>query len=134
MRIMGETPGAVPQTASTGSHMSIETASSADLIFSGKILNLGPRIIGPPNISVYGFISVTVLETYKGASDPQLTVAARTKFTGKSFLERIPSINSTYIFFVKRNNGDNIVLKLIPTNNENIAKTKAVIAAAPASK
>jgi len=61
----------------------------------------------------------------------QLTASLKV-FMG--YRQKPPESGNSYIFFVRKNGSEFAVLKLLPATDANIAKVKALIAAAPAPK
>jgi hypothetical protein len=102
-----------------------------DAVFIGQITHMR---LGPPassNVASYTGVKVKVLQMLRGSFDEQIPVMLNVLALNH---EEAPTTEGTYIFFLKKESGWNIVKKLLPATNDNIAKVKALIAAAPASK
>jgi hypothetical protein len=113
----------------------VDILIKSDAIFVGKILQ-----IKPTDPSAHGEVtclanSVSVSQVLKGALGDVVSV----DFKVRSYLnEKEPKIGTSYIFFVKRGGYESpnsyTLLKLLPATDANIAKVKALIAAATAPK
>jgi hypothetical protein len=109
----------------------------ANAVFVGEITELGHPNTKAPGQNVYHGVQIKVLQVLRGSVDAQVTVTLYIHFAPNSS-ENPPKVGNTYIFFAHKNTevGWNpfTVLKLLPATDDNIAKVKALIAAAPASK
>ncbi|MCE0482915.1 MAG: hypothetical protein LV479_01600, partial [Methylacidiphilales bacterium] len=78
---------------------------------------------------------IKVLQVIRGSVEGQVTISFKIR---GGLHEQPPQEGDTYIFFAHKNTEpgwDNYtVLKLLPATDDNIAKVKALIAAAPAPK
>ncbi|MDB4793750.1 hypothetical protein OAG63_01825, partial [Methylacidiphilales bacterium] len=87
--------------------------------------------------AAYHGVQVKILQVLRGAADTQVTVTLYATFE-ENVHEQPPKINGTYIFLAHKNTevgwDQYTVLKLLPATDDNIAKVKALITAAPASK
>lgn len=115
-----------------------DVATKADAVFVGQITHLGFSNLKALGEAVYRGLQVKVLQVLRGSVDPQSTFTLRVMVPSISSHENPPAVGSTYIFFVKKDDPSKhdayTVLKLLPATDDNIAKVKAVIAAAPAGK
>jgi len=104
-----------------GSEMKAEDAiATSDAVFIGKVTS-----IGAPNQKgegpLYYPTGISIVETYKGSivTDPI------------SWDMRPPSLGKDYIFFVKKNEGRELLpVKLLSATDANIAEVKKLIAQA----
>jgi hypothetical protein len=114
-----------------------DIATKVDAIFVGEITAIGFGNTKEKGESSYRGVQVKVLQVLRGAVDTSITVTLYV--VGRmDFHEDPPKVGSSYIFFAKKagafEKDPYIVLKLLPATDANIAKVKALIAAAPASK
>ena len=107
--------------------------NKSDIIFIGQIITKGWVDAASPGMNSRGF-TISIKTVLKGQVDSEVRVTLYVKNNGR-IIEAVPQIGQSYIFFVKQGaNQQLIVLKLLPPTDENIAKVKALIAAAPSSK
>jgi hypothetical protein len=102
-------------------------------VFVGKINDLGGSSGRSIGVDVYHRVMVTCLQNLSGHVDTQLKVRLNVSWPD----EAPPVLNTPYIFVVRKEEGslsDYDVLKLLPATDDNIAKVKALIAAAPPPK
>ena len=132
----------VPETQSesrfTGSNLKSEDVLlKVSAIFIGKITQIGFANTKMEGVLIYRNVQINVLRILRGSLDAKSTFRLDVvPLTG--FREISPVAGNSYIFFVKRNyEGEPdpfIVVKLLPATDNNIARVKALIAAAPASQ
>ena len=101
-------------------------------MFIGQIIAKGPVILTEPGVSYRGY-TVKVATLLKGALAGEIHVSLDVRNDGRA-VEVIPRVGENYIFFVILKASEIIVVKLLPATDANIAKVKALIAAAPAPK
>lgn len=123
----------------TGSTLrSDDVATKADAVFVGQITHLGFSNLKALGEAVYRGVQVNILQVLRGSLDPQSTFTLRVMVPSTRSHENPPTVGISYIFFVKRDDPSKhdayTVLKLLPATDANIAKVKALIAAAPAAK
>jgi len=113
----------------TGSAMKEEDAiANSDAVFVGKVTSIGgpyAKGVGPN----YYPIGIDVGETYLGSvvSNPYSWT------TINRSVEHLPSVGKNYIFFVKKQEGRELMpLKFLPASDANIATVKKLIAQLPA--
>ncbi len=115
-----------------GSGLEIETIlPKSNLVFVGEITHLIKGPAASPDMHT-NFVEVKVLQVLRGS------VGAQIRFTmdilAANDSEAVPKAGDVYLFFIEQNTGRNTALKLLPSTGDNIAKIKALIAAAPPSK
>ena len=116
-----------------------DVLAKADVVFVGTITEAGSEVLLPPTAPyagpLYGGVKVNVLQVLRGSIGAQVSVSLFTSFVHH---EKLHTVGSSYIFFVKKNAPGQpdpyTALKLLPATGDNIAKVKALIATAPASK
>jgi len=107
-----------------------DIAAKADAVFVGEIIQMGFPNPSAPGLASYG-TQVKVLQVLRGSVDAQITVTIDTHAMNR---EEPPKVGTQYIFFVKKEGDHFKALKLLTATDANIAKVKALIAAAPAPK
>jgi hypothetical protein len=124
----------------TGSLLKAEDIiGKSDAIFKGRITRLFGHSFAATSLTgrTNYIVKVQALDIYKGTIDSLINIDLLIEF-GPQAGEKWPELNHTYIFFVTMKTQDNHnsidALKLIDATDANIAKVKALIAAAPASK
>jgi hypothetical protein len=110
-----------------------EIVAKANVICVGEIVQIGPPLTRAAAQASYPGVKIQISQCLKGdLSSPaliEIVVAKEPNVT-----EEAPKAGTTYIFFIKQTTSWNMVLKLLPATDDNIAKVKAMIAAAPAGK
>jgi len=117
----------------SGSRLKSEDiALKCDAIFIGQIVALGDPETASAGMDTRGG-SVKVLQVLRGTVGDQIGVEIDSALY-PSLHEQVPTVGSTYIFFIKKAPTRNIVLKLLSATDANVTKVKALISATPASK
>jgi hypothetical protein len=106
-----------------------EVALKCDAVFVGQITDIGHW--GPPTspdlISLQG-VKIKILQVLRGSVDSEISVEI---FWFDTNSEESPKAQSTYIFFLNKthveNTIQNIVPKLLPATEDNIAMVKKLI-------
>jgi hypothetical protein len=102
----------------------------SDVVCAGQITDLGYPNPGATDMVSYR-AKIEIIQTLMGSiSSPILAII---KIDGGKH-EDSPINGVSYVFFIKKMPVTNKVLKLLPATDANIAKVKALIAAAPVSK
>jgi hypothetical protein len=115
----------------TGSTLKSEDiAVKADSIFIGEIVQMSFPDATAPDLASYS-TRVKVLQVLRGSANAQVTVSIDTYAMNH---EEPPKVATPYIFFVRKEAKRFEALKLLPATEVNVAKVKALIAAAPAKK
>jgi hypothetical protein len=102
----------------------------SDAIFIGKLIDLGWGETASSGHDTRGAY-ITVLQILRGSLKGRVGVRMN-MLHGPKVREASPKVGDTYIFFIKQIPGWNMVLKILPATDANIAKVKALIAAPPA--
>lgn len=120
------------QSILSGSRLKSEDVTTkVDAVFIGEIEEIGfPTTLSPGALTYHG-VKVKVLQVLRGSVGAEVTVTLYAERTS-NVREQAPKVSGTYIFFIKQTPGWNIVHKLLPATDDNIAKVKQLIAAAPA--
>jgi hypothetical protein len=115
----------------TGSTLKMEDAiAKSHVVFVGTITQVGIPSLAGPNQASYS-IKFKGLRVLNGSIDIQIPLML---FTDGLSQENPPEAGSSYIFFVKKEPNWNIIRKLLPATDENIAKVTTRIAAGSAGK
>jgi hypothetical protein len=114
-----------------------DAEGKSSLVFVGLLEILGNFDLADEGVASYRNTKIKIISVLKGElkdkSEIQVGIFPRLVY-GKGF-EATPKVGSTYIFFVKTDNGNRYeAIKLLEATDDNIAKVKALIDAAPASK
>jgi hypothetical protein len=126
----------------SGSDVTTEDAClKTDTIFTGQITEIGQPTLRPalrPNrqsdyLTFHG-VAIKVIQVLKGTQESPVSVESFIKATPRDSRESPPKVGIQYIFFTKVFHEKNTVFKILPATDDNIAKVKALIAAAPAPK
>jgi hypothetical protein len=105
----------------------------SDVICVGEITTIGSPLSRATGQDTYAGVKIQISQDLKSHIDsPALVEIVVAK--EHDLKEEAPELETSYIFFIKKIPGWNIVLKLLPATDDNIAKVKALIAAAPAPK
>lgn len=106
-----------------------EVISATDVVI-GKFLVVKARDTFSSMMGAEYQGQITILQTLKGNESGSLEVGFPVIRGGKN-KEAEPNLNDTYIIILVQHQ---VIRKLLPATDANIAKVKALIAAAPASK
>jgi hypothetical protein len=126
------TSAALPLQYSGSGKKAGDIVATCDAIFVGQIIAKGPVILTKPGASTHGY-TVKVATLLKGTLAGEIQVSLDVRNDGR-VVEVIPHVGENYIFFAMLKAGEVIAVKLLPATDANIAKVKALIAAAPAPK
>ena len=114
----------------TGSPLTLEDAKSrSNLILLGTITNLGYSDFRGKGLLVYGSVTVMASTTYLGTATSSVKVRI-----GLTRQDEAPVQGTQYLFFISKKEHHNYVIEFLPSTDDNIAKVKALIASAPATK
>ena len=121
-----------PSSGLSGSDLKAEdVVVKSDAVFIGNITGVVAGASAKEQGVTTFVVSVGVTECLRGDVAGQLTASLKV-FMG--YRQKPPESGNSYIFFVRKNGSEFAVLKLLPATDANIAKVKALIAAAPAPK
>ena len=113
----------------TGSEQKYEEAlAKADIVFEGQVNRVGQWAFGPSGETAYNGVRITVSQIFKGSIESPADVFLYVRHD--NVIEAPPETGKAYIFFVRQLNQKK-VLKLVPATDENVAKTKQLIAQSP---
>ena|ERR1700734_861270 len=106
-------------------------------ILIGTILDMGLASAKSPDRMAFYHVKVSPSQVLFGKVRHTISVTIHVTWDSHVH-EEVPVKGESYIFFLKTGSQEGIdpftVLKLLPATDDNIAKVKALIAAAPASK
>ncbi len=104
-------------------------------IVVAKFTFLGNGGDDAPGSTFYEKAAIEVISSLKGTLSGDLQAGYTVKLFPPSKKETVPVIGTPYIMFIQpMGPTENEIKKLLPATDDNIAKVKALIAAAPPSK
>ena len=110
-----------------------KTVSHADIIVVAKMVSLGITMPDATAQADYDSAQIQVMQALKGSPNQNLSVSISVHFSKGRIEEIAPEVGKEYLFFIRTDEVKHeIVLKIIPATDDNIARVKALIAAAPA--
>lgn len=119
-----------------GSSSKLEKAvSRADIIVVAKLISLGITMPDATAQADYDSAQIQVTQTLRGSPNQNMSVSISVHYSKGRVEEVTPKEGKEYLFLIhtdETNRRD--VVKLLSATGDNIAKVKALIAAAPAGK
>ncbi|HXC02119.1 MAG TPA: hypothetical protein VNU49_05665 [Opitutaceae bacterium] len=119
-----------PIKLSGSEQTTVNMVLKCDVIFIGKVEEIGMPGLKSAGQSTYHGVRVRVSQLLKGSIDSPVLVSLRVTI-GKRLQEVPPQIGKSYVFFVEKRPSENIARKLLDGTDVNIAKIKQLIATPP---